>query len=225
LIYRISFAAASDGGKLMVGRLTRRILYTRIVVLLCVAALTGCVTNPGWVILNHGEPDALLRQNYFAVEPIDFSDVRVGVLSESVYLTRKDEKQRVSWASDKAEVNAKFFETLTKKAAEVGIEIVSATAPNKAPFVVHIHASRIEPGYYVGITTQPGMVSLDVTISSVNGKPCDRTGAGNGCERILFEMLGPGFTVTQRLGRSGGFAGEQFAKYLRSRSFPNAGAK
>jgi hypothetical protein len=224
LTYRISFAAASYGGKLMVGTDARWILHTRIVVLLCVAALTGCVTRPGWVVLNHGEPGALLRQNYFAVEPIDFSAVRVGVLSEVVYLGGKDEKQRASWASDKAEANAKFLESLTKKAAEVGIEIVPAAVPNKAPFIVHVHASLIEPGYYVGVASGPGVVSLDVTIS-VSGKPCDRTGAGNGCERILIEMLGPGFTVTQRLGRSGGFAGEQLAKYLRSRTFPGAAVK
>jgi hypothetical protein len=171
--------------------------------------LAGC--GPSWVVFEQTTPSPLLGQKRFAVAPIDFADVRVGVKEEAAYLAEKTPEQQAAWANDKVAVNEKFTGQLIIKAAEYGIQVVRATGPRDATLVIHAHAANLEPGYYVGVSAAPGVVTLEISIAPADGKPGDK---------IRIALPGGGFSVTQRLSGSAEVAGTALAKYLRMRATP-----
>jgi len=178
--------------------------------LLAAPMLTGCA--PRWVVLQQATPNVLFRQRMFAVQPIDFSDLHVGTKDEASYLEEKSEDQRASWARDKEVINAKFTEVLMAEATEQSLEVVRATGPASAPFLIRVHAARIEPGFYAVVASGAGSVALEVTITTADGRPVDR---------IMLDLPASGMSVTQRLESSAAAAGHQMARYLHSRSAPS----
>lgn len=91
----------------------------RAVASIALLALAGC--GPSWVILGQANPNPLLGQRRFAVQPIDFSGLQVGDRDERGWLAEKDEAFRRDWQSDKAAVNARFLAGIVEGAAERGI--------------------------------------------------------------------------------------------------------
>ena len=190
----------------MRGMLRRTLLALAPIALL---SLAGC--GPKWIVLGQANPNPFLGQRAFAVQPIEFANLRVGDKEEGAYLGEKDAEFRGNWAQDKVAVNAKFLEGLTEAAAEEGIKVVPATGPNAAPFLIHVRVGWDEPGFYVGVASGPGQVKYEVQITTPDGRPIDA---------IQVQPAAGGFSTTQRLSACGTIGGKIVAKYLAERTAP-----
>jgi hypothetical protein len=170
-------------------------------------SLAGC--GPKWVVLGQANPNPFIGQRAFAVQPIDFANLRVGDKEEAAWLAEKDAEQRGSWSQDKGSINAKFFDSLKTEAAEAGIQIVPATGPSSAPYLIHVRVGWVEPGFYVGVASGPGQVKYEVQITTPDGRPIDA---------IQVQPAAGGFSTSQRMSTCGDLGGKIVAKYLAERT-------
>jgi hypothetical protein len=172
---------------------------------------TGC--GPSWQISKQAMPDPFLGQKKFAVLPVDYSGLQVGEKGEAEYLAEKDAETQGNWAGDKLGLNDRFAEKLAEEARESGLEIVKATGPADAPFMIRPHVAWIEPGYYIGISGGSSNVKMTLQITSPDGKVLDE---------ILIEHGTSGTVTTastgQRLRSDGAGLGATAAKYLAFRA-------
>ncbi len=135
------------------------------------SALVGCA--PPWHVVLIATPDPFLGQRKFGVLPIEYAGLMIGRKPEPVYLSEKDPKQQASFQDDKAALNANFLEHLTGRARESGVEIVPATGPDSAPFIIKPHVDFIEPGFYAAVAAMSSEVHMRVRILGQGGQPLD----------------------------------------------------
>src|SRR4051794_27646085 len=109
-------------------------------------AATGCA--PAWGVVTQATPDPFAGQAKFVLAPIDFTGLRVGEKAEADYLSDKDDKQRKSFADDKAGINEAFAKAIIERAHDSGIQIDLATGPEDGPFVIRPTVQSVEPGFY-----------------------------------------------------------------------------
>jgi hypothetical protein len=150
--------------------------------------VTGC--SPPWAIIQQTTPNPFVNQRRFAVAPTDFTGLRVGAKSEAEYLAGKDEKQQQSFQTDKLGANEEFTKALINRAHDVGIEIVLATGPSDAPFVIRPSMTYFEPGFYAGVVAAPSRLDMNVKITTADGKLLDE---------ILMTHMSQAATMNQGL--------------------------
>jgi hypothetical protein len=182
------------------------------------ALAMGCA--PAWHVVVQAQPDPFLGQRRFAVLPIDYAGLRVGDKPEPVYLSEKDSKQQASFAEDKAALNEKFLEELRATARGAGIEVVPATGPNDAPFLIRPSVAFIEPGFYVGVASAPSQVEMTVRITTPDGKVLDEIALAHGTDsRSGFSVGGISLNPSSggRLRKDGEALGTIVGHYLKAR--------
>jgi hypothetical protein len=180
------------------------------------AALVGC--GPPWHVIRQAAPDPFLGQRRFSVLPIDFGGLRIGNKPEEVYLAEKDAKQQASFAEDKAALNEQFLQKLVLHGHELGLDIVPATGPADAPFLIRPSVQFIEPGFYVGVAASPSHVEMMVRITAPDGKVLDEIAIDHGTQS---GMVNP--SSGQRLRSDGAGLGAGVAGYLATRVSPGGG--
>lgn len=142
------------------------------VVTVAVAALLmGC--GPRWVIISQAVPNPLMGQKTIAVRPIDFSHLQVGDKSEGEYKQNKNEKRSDSFDEDKRGINDEFTRTLIETAGKAGIQVVLATGPDAAPFMIEPVVPFVEGGVYAYMFNRNSEVQMDVRLTGPGGKPVD----------------------------------------------------
>jgi hypothetical protein len=185
--------------------------FLRIGGLAATGALIGC--GPPWHVIVQAAPSPFMGQRKFAVQPVDFSTLRVGNKPEPVYLAEKDEKQRASFAEDKAQLNNRFLEAFREEGIRGGLEIVPATGPADAPFTIRPAIPFIEPGFYVGIASAPSRVEMNVRILTPDGRILD--------EIALIHGTAPSLGITMssggRLRSDGEGLGRSLGQYMELR--------
>jgi hypothetical protein len=144
------------------------------------ALLGGCA--PAWHVVVLAAPDPFLGQRRFGVLPIDYAGLMIGNKPEPVYLGEKDPKQVASFQEDKAALNEKFLEHLQGKARERAIEVVPATGPADAPFLIRPSVNFIEPGFYAGVAGAPSMVHMNLKIAAPDGRVLDEIELAHGTD-------------------------------------------
>jgi hypothetical protein len=133
------------------------------------ALAAGCART----VIQTGPGDPLWGARHFAVEGVDYSNFLVGRKPEFEYLARKDEKQRQSWQTDKAETAQLFFGELVNQAGPLGLDIQPAPPPGPGYFVIRPVVTFIEPGnfnYFANINTQ---VQMRLVIFDDQGRQVD----------------------------------------------------
>jgi hypothetical protein len=150
--------------------------------------VTGC--SPPWTIVQQTTPNPFVGQHKFAVAPTDYSALRVGNKSEAEYLAGKDEKQQQSFQTDKLGANEAFTAELINRAREAGVDIVLATGPADAPFVILPSVTFFEPGFYAGVVASPSRLDVNFKITTADGKVLDE---------ILMTHLSQAPTMNQGL--------------------------
>jgi hypothetical protein len=148
----------------------RRVLLLAVFAVLAAFAI-GC--GPPWAVVVQAVPDPFAGQRRFAVAPTDFSALRVGAKSEAEYLAEKDEKQRQSFASDKAAANEEFTRALLARAMDAGVQVVLATGPSDAPFIIRPSMTFFEPGFYVGVASGASRLDVNLKITTPDGQVLD----------------------------------------------------
>ncbi len=184
------------------------------------SALAGCA--PPWHVVAFASPNPFLGQRRFGVTPIDYAALMVGGKPEPVYMASKDPKQQASFQEDKAALNEKFLEHLTLKARENAIEVVPATGPGAAPFILRPSVNFIEPGFYAGVAASPSEVHMRVHILGPGGRPLDVIELVHGTDPNSGVRVG-GFSIPKdpssggRLRTDGAKLGDLVGRYLISR--------
>jgi hypothetical protein len=176
-------------------------------------ALTGC--SPPWVVVMQTTPDPFVNAPKFSVLPTDFTGLTIGEKPEAVYLGEKDAGQQQSFLGDKAGINEEFVNALIKQAREAGIEVVLASGPADAPFVIHPSIQWVEPGYFAGVVGAPSQTRMKLQITAPDGRVLD--------EILMRHMTGASFIYASsggRLRKDGQGLGEWSAKYLKTRVHP-----
>lgn len=133
--------------------------------------LTGC--SPPWAIVQQTAPNPFVNQRRFAVAPTDFTGLRIGSLSEAEYLAGKDQKQQISFQTDKLAANEEFTRALINRAHDEGVEIVLATSPADGPFVIRPAMTFFEPGFYAGVISAASRLDVSLKITTPDGRLLD----------------------------------------------------
>lgn len=175
------------------------------------SVLVGC--GPSWVVVKQATPDPFLGQKKFGVLPVDYSGLHVGEKDEASYLAEKDAETRNNWAGDKLGLNDKFAESLMEEARAAGVEVVKATGPADAPFMIRPHVAWLEPGYYIGISSGSSQVKMTLQITAPDGTVIDEVQLEHGTAGSISSA-----STGQRLRSDGEGLGETAAKYLAFRS-------
>jgi hypothetical protein len=189
--------------------------------LLAGTALAGCA--PPWHVVAFASPNPFWGQRKFAVTPIDYAGLMIGRKPEPVYLSEKDPKQQASFMEDKAALNEKFLERLVGTAREHGIEVVPATGPGAAPFILKPSVDFIEPGFYAGVAGAPSEVHMVLRIVGPDNRVLDEISLAHGTDPRSGVSIG-GFAIPKdpssggRLRTDGAHLGDLVGKYLSSRA-------
>jgi hypothetical protein len=189
--------------------------------LLAGSAATGCA--PAWHVVAFASPNPFVGQHKFAVAPIDYAGLMIGRKPEPVYLSEKDPKQQASFQEDKAALNEKFLERLIATAREHGIEVVPATGPESAPFILKPHVDFIEPGFYAAVARAPSEVHMALRIVGPDNHVLDEISLAHGTDPGSGVSIG-GISIPKdpssggRLRTDGAHLGELVGKYLTVRT-------
>jgi len=174
-------------------------------------ALVGC--GPRWIVLSQAAPNPLAGQTKFGLMPVDYTGLIVGEKNEADYLAEKDEETRGKWAGDKGAIDSNFFTVLSaRSASEGGINVVKATGPGDAPFMIRPHVEFIEPGLYSFVYNKPSMVRMKVQITTPDGRVIDEIQIQHGSPATMGSPA-----VGNRLRQDGNALGVIMAAYLRFR--------
>jgi hypothetical protein len=185
------------------------------------AALAGC-GDPVYHVIVQSPPQTFLGQHRFSVLPIDYAALMVGNKPEPVYLAEKDPGQQASFREDKAALNDKFLERLRGRALEARLEVVPATGPADAPFMIKPTVHFIEPGFFVGVAGAPSLVRMNVKILAPDGRILDELELAHGTDPSSGVGFA-GFSIPAnpssggRLRKDGEALGEVLAEYLAAR--------
>lgn len=172
--------------------------------------LAGC--GPKWVVLTQAAPNPLVGQTKFGLMPVDYTGLTVGEKSEAEYLASKDEETRASWAGDKGGIDTEFGKRLMEKATESGINVVKATGPADAPFMIRPKVEFIEPGIYTYVYNKASLVRMKVQITTADGKVIDEIAIRHATPASITNPA-----VGNRLRDDGEGLGVLTAKYLQFR--------
>lgn len=188
----------------------RRHLFVIAAALAAAPLLAGC--GPRWVVLTQASPNPLLNQNKFGLMPVDYTGLIVGEKSEAEYLASKDEETRASWAGDKSGIDTEFGKVLMEKATATGINVVKATGPGDAPFMIRPKVEFIEPGIYTYVYNKASLVRMKVQITTPDGKVIDEIAIRHGTPASITNPA-----VGNRLRDDGEALGAITAQYLQVR--------
>ncbi len=174
-------------------------------------ALAGC--GPKWVVLTQAAPNPLAGQTKFGLMPVDYTGLIVGEKSEAEYLASKDEETRTSWVGDKGGIDTEFGKVLMEKASGAGINVVKATGPGDAPFMIRPKVEFIEPGIYTYVFNKASQVRMKIQITTPDGKVLDEIAIKHGTPASITNPA-----VGNRLRDDGEGLGAITAGYLKFRS-------
>jgi hypothetical protein len=152
-----------------------------------------------------------------------YDDLKVGKLSESDYITRemmeRNDKKRgtgeewlKAWKEDRSRRYEPKFEKLFNKAA---MELFGAQAKINATdpkYTIKVSTSIIEPGFNVGVTRKPAMVSMRITLVETANP-----------STVIYECtllkspgssIGNDFDAGERISEAYAKAGKEFAQFI-----------
>jgi len=188
----------------------RRHFFVLAAALVAAPVLAGC--GPRWIVLTQAAPNPLVNQNKFGLMPIDYTGLIVGEKSEADYLASKDEESRASWAGDKGGIDTEFGKVLMEKATGAGINVVKATGPADAPFMIRPKVEFIEGGIYTYVFNKPSEVRMKVQITTPDGKVIDEIAIKHGTPASITNPA-----IGNRLRDDGEALGAIMAQYLQFR--------
>lgn len=183
------------------------------------ALLIGCGSQ--WAVVTQASPNPFAGQRHFAVLPIDYTGLRVGEKFEAEYLSEKDADQQQSFIQDKVALNEEFAKALINASRDEGINVVPATGPAAAPFMIRPHVDFVEPGTYVVVASAPSEVRMTLQITMPDGRVLDEILLKHSTDsRSGFSIGGVSLNPSSggRLRKDGEGLGELVAEYLKSRA-------
>jgi hypothetical protein len=143
----------------------KRILFT---IILVIIAITGFAQK---ISLKSGKIEELKNQKEFEVQ-FTYNDIKIGKMTEADYVAKRKieinekegdggERWHQAWLGDRGEkFEYKFMLLFNKYAAPAGISIDKQVA--NAKYIMIVNTYFTEPGFNVGVSSMPAMVSLTI---------------------------------------------------------------
>jgi hypothetical protein len=172
--------------------------------------LAGCA--PQYHVVRMAQPNPLLRQRNFIVEPVHFEHVLVGAKTEDAYLAGKKSDAITSWQGDKVEMNNLFLQSLIGHAT--GLQVGPAQQqPGAGTFIIRPICTFIEVGTYNGFVNVDSRVDLTVQVLDANGTVLDEIAARATVPSSIYNPASGG-----RLRSASKQLGGNIAGYLHTRT-------
>jgi len=186
-------------------------------ILICVAVLFAGSTFGQKMKVESGDISALKGIKQLKIE-YDYSDLSVGKFDdETDYIAKrvsemndkeagKGDTWKESWFKDReARYEPKFEELFSKYAAfaESGKDVESEV-------VMNVHTIFIEPGYNVGVSRRPALITMEITFS----KGDDEITVISVTKAPGSDVMGADFDTGWRISEAYAKAGKSLGKYL-----------
>jgi hypothetical protein len=184
----------------------RKTVLSVFAALMAAGSLVGCA--PTWVVQSRATPDPVLNKRDFALLPIAYAGLRVGMKSEEAYLADKSPLQQHAFFADKTALNDEYMKSVTRAAEAYGIHVVRATGPKEGVFLIQPSVTSIDPG---AGSDWPSDVRMLVRLSTMDGKVLDTVEMTN-----RTSAYSPG----ERLRNDGFELGKTTVEYLKTRVTP-----
>jgi hypothetical protein len=91
--------------------------------LLFAALICGCGTSYPWVVIEQAEPNPFVGKRRFYVQPVDYTDLKIGSKTEDDYVADKEDESAASFEGDKIAVADRFRESLVRASRQRGIKV------------------------------------------------------------------------------------------------------
>ena len=139
--------------------------------------LSAICVNAQKLKITNGNLDFLKDSKSILVK-YDYSNMTVGKVTENEYLTKKSEelnqkeagrgdKWKVMWAEDrKKRFEPKFEELFNKVIADKGVTATQNSSDAK--YIMTIYTTWTEPGFYVGVSSKPALITGKIDFISVS---------------------------------------------------------
>jgi hypothetical protein len=100
-------------------------------------------------------------------------------------------------------MNEEYTNALITHAHELGFEVVPATGPEAAPFLIRPTVKFVEPGFYAGLAAGSSEVRMHVRITAPDGRVLDDIGMEHGTRgSMIYPSSGQRYREdAKRLGR------------------------
>jgi hypothetical protein len=174
---------------------------------------TGCFN--AWIVLSQATPDPFINQGKFGLLPIDYKSLHIGQKTEADYLAGKDADQQRSFMGDKQGIDEAFAKALIESTHDDGIEIVLASGPGDAPFMIQPIITFVEPGFYAYITSKPSEIEMTLRLTTPDGRVLDEIALKHSTPATMSNPSSGG-----RWRDDGKGLGKTVARYLRTRVHP-----
>lgn len=172
--------------------------------------LAGCA--PQWQVVHMAQPNPLLHQRNFIVEPMHFEHVLVGAKTEDAYLAGKTPETIATWQGDKTEMNNLFLQSVAGHA--VGLQVGPALQqPAAGTFILRPICTFIEVGTYNGFVNIDSRVDVTVQVLDAAGALVDEVAVR---ARVPSSIYNPSSGGRLRTGSKQ--LGANIAGYLHSRT-------
>lgn len=169
-----------------------------------------------YTVIHQAQPNPFLGTKNFVVKSIDFSQLRIGVRTETQYVADKSERQDGSFEGDKQAMNEVFYRTLRATAAENELRVDRADAKPSDAFVIIPIITFIEPGFYAAVAQTPSKVVMTLKIVSPNGNDLDEIEVSHSSGSSPASP-----SSGQRLRNDAAAIGETIANYVTARAHGN----
>jgi hypothetical protein len=149
-----------------------------VLVVLATVLFTGLALNAQKIVLKSGSLDALKGQKVLLVK-YDYSNMSVGKYEkEADYIDQKvaegndaepgkGDKWKQEWFDKRSNAYEPSFEELFNKYAEKSGMTCSKDAKDAA-YVMEVHTTFTDVGYYVGVSAKPSYISAEITFTKVS---------------------------------------------------------
>lgn len=198
--------------------------------LVATALMTGCGTF-NQVRMQSGSFEFLKQQKTVNVE-YDYEGMRVGKynkksVSEQEYVDKKvaarnqkvpgsGDAWRKAWVNDRtARFQPKFEELLTKRCRE-GNNQIEFGSHRDAPYTLVLKTQYLEPGYNVGISAQPALLTADAVFVETQNR-ANRVAAVSMVNMIGRDAMGFDFDAAWRMQESYAKGGKELGNLIKKK--------
>jgi hypothetical protein len=160
-----------------------------------------------WTVIKSVEPNPYATGACkVAVQPLDFSGVRIGNVTEQEWLAKKPPEETGSYNTDKGTMSQNFQTEL------VANTVPYTTAGGTAPYVLKPKLTMWEPGFFTAFVNKPSECSLVVEVTDDKGAVLDEITTSTQIPASIYNPSTGG-----RMHSCGKQLGRIAAKFLSSR--------
>ena len=176
----------------------------------------GC--GPSWVYIKQANPNPLVGQKAFAIEPVSYEGMKIGnpgAITEQEWIQKKKPEEQPKFLEDlknsKERFNARFIEFTTSRASKSGVSVTPA-AGQGGTWTLKPQVIEFEGGFNAFVMTSPAVVRLHIKVVDPQGQEVDVIELRGSADAGSF-----GAMVT-RLGMLGEQFGNRMGEYLNTRT-------